>query len=258
MNELKCRTPECQEIHQYTTEKRFLYAQSNGGYLCPACVGKLRDNKSYLEKHKEFLQQKGFEGKMKELGITKEQYYQILKEKEEKHQQLKEERAKIRSEETFRLAQERKELKRQAKQAYLDAKYKELLASMDLANEQWKDIPEHPRYQASNMGRIRNRQTLHLTAGRSNENTHGYVHITLTNWICEGNTVVKRICCKLVHRLIAQTWLPNPDNHPVVNHINHIRHDNRVANLEWCSRSHNASVASDFYKAQRTTPITGT
>jgi hypothetical protein len=42
-----------------------------------------------------------------------------------------------------------------------------------------------------------------------------------------------------IHRLVAETYLPNPKNHPVINHLNKDRADNHVSNLEWCTQQRN-------------------
>lgn len=46
-----------------------------------------------------------------------------------------------------------------------------------------------------------------------------------------------------IHRLIAKTFIPNPNNFPEVNHINGNKKDNCINNLEWCTHKHNMKEA---------------
>ena len=64
-----------------------------------------------------------------------------------------------------------------------------------------------------------------------NNSTKGYKQITLS----KNN---KR-STKKVHRLVAQAFIPNPDNLPDVNHKDENKHNNNVNNLEWCTKEYN-------------------
>lgn len=68
-----------------------------------------------------------------------------------------------------------------------------------------------------------------------NKNTGGYYQVCLMN-----NGKGKNF---LVHRLVAEKYIQNPNNYPQVNHINGIKTDNSINNLEWCNASYNGKHA---------------
>lgn len=49
---------------------------------------------------------------------------------------------------------------------------------------------------------------------------------------------------KLIHRLVAEAFIPNPNNHPEVNHRDETKINNELSNLEWCDKSYNASYGT--------------
>lgn len=107
-----------------------------------------------------------------------------------------------------------------------------------MVEEIWKDIPSFEGlYQVSNFGRVKSFRKSHKL-GKPDEYflnptdaENGYANVTLYK-----ENVRKKF---LVHRLVAQAFLPNPNNWPQINHKDENRFNNCVDNLEWCTAKYN-------------------
>lgn len=101
-------------------------------------------------------------------------------------------------------------------------------------NEIWKDIPGWKGlYQISSFGRLKSFKQNNDGKIMSLTNKNGdYFSVVL-----QGKGKVRR--STKIHRLVAEAFISNPDSLPEVNHIDGNKQNNKVGNLEWCSRSHN-------------------
>ena len=113
-------------------------------------------------------------------------------------------------------------------------------------NEEWKDvIGFEGAYQVSNLGRVRSLDRVidYINNGTPTKmkifgrilkltpDHEGYLRVSLK--------FGKKVKLAGVHRLVAQAFIPNPNNLPCVNHKDYQRDNNRVDNLEWCSVEYN-------------------
>lgn len=113
----------------------------------------------------------------------------------------------------------------------------------------WKPIKGYEGlYEVSNIGKVRSLNYLHT--GRVKElkamkSTKGYSQVSLWK---DGKPQIR-----LIHRLVAEAFIPNPERLPCVNHRDEVKTNNTVSNLEWCTKKYNNEYSGNIEKAIETT-----
>lgn len=116
-----------------------------------------------------------------------------------------------------------------------------------MSNEIWKAITKYEGlYEVSNCGRIRRLPSVIRYRGDKMRNYPGKTlkqELTIEGYfrvvLCKNNVKTRY----MVHRLVADAFIPKIDGKLFVNHINGIKNDNSVENLEWCTQEENEQHA---------------
>ena len=109
--------------------------------------------------------------------------------------------------------------------------------------ELWREWPQDPRIKVSNKGNVVSCKRGAPYPLKVIHNLRGY------------QTVGASLQPQYVHKMVAETWIDNPNHYKEVNHINGDKDDNRVENLEWVTHSQNMRHAYRTGLNKNTTPV---
>lgn len=117
-----------------------------------------------------------------------------------------------------------------------------------MKKEYWKPVVGYEElYQVSNFGRVkslpRNGTVKYARILKPGTDKDGYFKVYLYK-----NNKLKTFT---VHRLVAEAFLPNPDNLPCVNHKDECKTNNNVNNLEWCTHEYNINFGTRNEKVSK-------
>ena len=110
--------------------------------------------------------------------------------------------------------------------------------------EIWKDVKGYEcLYQVSNLGNVRSKNKVGID-GRKIEGKllKGGMFSNKYKFVCLRKQGENKNC--LIHRLVAEAFIPNPNNYPIVNHKDGNKQNNNVENLEWCTYHENRMHAN--------------
>lgn len=114
--------------------------------------------------------------------------------------------------------------------------------------EEWRDVIGYEdSYEVSNLGRVRSKsRTITYKNGKVVHRKSRIKKPTIDKnfYPRVGLQVNGVLTMKMVHRLVAEAFIPNPDNLPFVNHKDEDKTNPAVYNLEWCDNSYNVSYSN--------------
>ncbi len=105
----------------------------------------------------------------------------------------------------------------------------------DIYLSEFKKIPGYPNYLINKEGLVYSKKADKLKS--TNKGKQGYLHLAMVNESGESKNFD-------LHRLVALTFIPNPNNLPQVNHKDENKINNNVNNLEWCTASQNINYGT--------------
>ena len=124
----------------------------------------------------------------------------------------------------------------------VDKTYRQVIL---LPKEEWREVKGFEgMYMVSNQGRV-----LSLRKDGKQLLKQAYTPAGYFRVCCHTRPAAKHI---FVHRLVAEAFIPNPDNLPFINHRDEDRGNNSVDNLEWCTRLYNNTYGTALEKASKT------